>query len=223
MTNPDTQALPPAPGPAPAGPSLPPRSAARIPHPSIISTNPNGLSAYALPGTPGAVRKAQVAAQLAHHVATADFCLVQESKLRPSDKTYPTLLGGVAYRNNFPNPNKRFNAGTIIVVKNNIARSSFIKHTIMIPGYLHMLDVTPKDPDWPPYRIINFYGQQSPEDRLVQIGCIESLDPVRYTFLCGDFNFKDQQIQGTPCAFYGRLESHPREARLFHPLRCALV
>ena len=101
------------------------------------------------------------------------------------------------YRNNFPNPNKRFSAGTIIMVKNSIARASFIKHTIMVPGYLHMLEVTPKDPDYPPYRVINFYGQQTLDGRLAQIGCIESLDPVKYTFLGGDFNFKDKPNQTT--------------------------
>ena len=198
MTPPDILAWPPpGPVPVPTNVTPPPHPTARIPHPSIISTNPNGLSAYALPGTAGAKRKAKVAKQLAHHITTADFCLVQESKLSPSDKTYPTFLGGVIYRNNFPNPNKRFSAGTIIMVKNSIARASFIKHTIMVPGYLHMLEVTPKDPDYPPYRVINFYGQQTLDGRLAQIGCIESLDPVKYTFLGGDFNFKDKPNQTT--------------------------
>ena len=197
MTPPDIFAWPPpGPVPVPTNVTPPPHPTARIPHPSIISTNPNGLSAYALPGTAGAKRKAKVAKQLAHHITTADFCLVQESKLSPSDKTYPTFLGGVIYRNNFPNPNKRFSAGTIIMVKNSIARASFIKHT-MVPGYLHMLEVTPKDPDDPPYRVINFYGQQTLDGRLAQIGCIESLDPVKYTFLGGDFNFKDKPNQTT--------------------------
>jgi hypothetical protein len=128
---------------------------------------------------------------------SAEFCLVQETKLSPFDKTYPSLMGGVVYRNNFPCPNARFNAGTLIVVNNSVARSSFIKHTILIPGYLQMLDVTPKDPGCPPYRILNFYGKQSVEDRAAQISCIESLAPVRFTFLGGDFNFKDRPNQTT--------------------------
>ena len=103
----------------------------------------------------------------------------------------------MVYRNNFTNPNKRLNAGTLIVVNNNVARSSYIKHSILIPGYLQMLDVTPKDSSFPPFRILNFYGQQTVEDRLAQIGCIESLTPTRYTFLGGDFNFKDRPSQTT--------------------------
>jgi hypothetical protein len=169
----------------------------RIPHPSIVSTNLNGLSAYALPGTPGARRRAMVTRQLAHHLMNAEFCLVQETKLNPLDKTCPSPLGGVVYHNNFPNPNKRSNAGTLIIVNNKVARSSVIEHTILIPGYLQMLDVTPKDPSYPPYRILNFYGQQTMEDRLTQVGCIESLTPVRFTFLGGDFNFKDRPNQTT--------------------------
>lgn len=138
-----------------------------------------------------------VTRQLVHHLKTAEFCLVQETKLNPLDKTCPSPLGGVVYHNNFPNPNKRSNAGTLIIVNNKVARSSVIEHTILIPGYLQMLDVTPKDPSYPPYRILNFYGQQTMEDRLTQVGCIESLTPVRFTFLGGDFNFKDRPNQTT--------------------------
>lgn len=138
-----------------------------------------------------------VARQLAHHLKTAEFCLVQETKLNPLDWNYPAPLGGVMFFNNFPSPQKRSNAGTLIIVNNKVARSSSIKHTILIPGYLQMLDITPQDPSYPPYRILNFYGQQTIEDRLTQISCIESLPPVRFTFLGGDFNFKDRPNQTT--------------------------
>ena len=133
------------------------------------------------------------------------------------------------YRNNFTSPNKRLNAGTLIVVNNNVARSSYIKHSILIPGYLQMLDVTPKDPSFPPYRILNFYGQQTVEDRLAQIGCIESLTPTRLLSL-GETSISKIGPTRPPAGtknsrqFPDRVEPHPGQARAFpDPLRCAFL
>ena len=187
------------PQPAPAQTQAPPSKGnfPSIPTPTLASYNLNGLSAEAVSGD-SLERQTRVVANLEALGGAADIICTQESRAGLKARIYRRLLRAQfkVFRN--PNPDSTQSGGMDVFVRKTLAEHYDITHTIVLTGFVHVLQFSPNDSKEPPYSspfmVINVY-LPSGKPKLIKsiFTALSERFPKapRYVLAAGDWNLTE--------------------------------